>query len=615
MCSNQLSIFWQARLERRMDLVAEAFRVDKQSLCGCDSCRIGLNALEASVHREAGRVAESEQTLRAAESEFGAACHRNLFWSYEMGQVCLATARTSDARSWFLCSLEVASDQETHDFVLVNRANVLVCSETLGFDTDAEVDRIEGELSAVKTLDSLQSLVYENLTYIKLQKSLRMGNVGAIEGTFEDFRVRCEHGSGQVHFYTQWLKELPHFFNCHRPEIRDPFESEFKTRPVYKGAYAYRLRTISGFSHPDDAYQDSAVDLSNRLYLWVWRWLHRPSSVDVNMLLPLMKKAYTSGVSAKVSLEDRLLIRNSLGWIALLSGSSLSLLERLEAPLHAVAFSKAPWFELEWALIRYLFGMRDGILSDGRKAKEYLQSCILKLPNCSSKLVDLAKNTINPNHGRTVCEFEMIEDLFQTSVGSENEVRVNVWNHFVEICQKRLEVGEQVVEAFALLCLEPRIEAERFAEVVFGIRAFKYGVHENRVSSLLSRMRKLFSEVTKFEYKDGYVHLQVFEGIKVSVVGGKSLHQKIPKLNQIIQQKRSTTKLDGSSDLKKETFVLKKGDVLLRREVEGMLQKSRSATGRYLATLINSGILRRSGKGRSSKYQVLGDWKIEHDKV
>ncbi len=615
--SERLFYFWKNRLDRNMDIVAEAFKASAKRPDLCHHCSIGLVALEASFHREGGRFSEAKEILNRAQNQFGAVCHRDLYWTYEKGQECLSVGRISDAMRWFEVSIELALQTENGVFSMVNRLNALVCSETLGFKNSEELEILEKDiLSNSKPLSTIEALVYENLVYIKLQKSLRTGRTEALADIFQAFCGHATHGSGQVDFYMQWARELPHFFG-HKEKNSDYKQMVgFSKRPVYQGAYAYRLRTISGFTHPDDAFLDSAVDLCNRLYLWVWRWLDQPNSVDTQALWELLKKAYARGLEAKISLEDRLLIRNSLGWLALLSGSSLSLLEKFEAPLNAVSFRCAPWFELEWALIRYLFVVRDANSQDARKAKNYLSSCLEKIESKESKLVKIVMGVLSTKEKgvTTLQEIDMINDLFPVQSCAKRGIEINIWKLSVLENGHNKEYSEQMIRALGLLCTETRIESERFAEFIFGIRRFQYGVHESKISSLLSRIRKSFGYLGSFEYKESLVSLKIERGIQVSVVGSKSLFQNPPKLDELLPMRRVSE--SGSRESTKETattVVLKKGDFIRRREIETLTQKSRSATGRYVASLTAAGVLRRSGKGRTSMYQVVRDWSISNE--
>src|SRR5207237_1271108 len=106
----------------------------------------------------------------------------------------------------------------------------------------------------------------------------------------------------------------------------------------------------------------------DRIYLWVWNWLRDEEGFHVSRIATSLAGGWVTGAAGRFTVEDKLLIRNSLLWLSLFDPESRQRIDELLESLAIPSPSRCPLLDLEHLVIRHLIALRDGDSSSASDA-------------------------------------------------------------------------------------------------------------------------------------------------------------------------------------------------------------------------------------------------------
>ncbi|HUP56839.1 MAG TPA: helix-turn-helix domain-containing protein, partial [Bdellovibrionota bacterium] len=412
-------------------------------------------------------------------------------------------------------------------------------------------------------------------------------------------------------YYQLWVGRLPYhrFFEKTTPEAEERF---IRSSPYFLKK-SYRTRTLQGILHPDDLVSVKVSELSDRLYLWTWRWLADPAGFPLERIMALLREFEPRDVARQTTVEDFQLIRNALTWISLFDPTSDLVVQRLLQSMAPAQNREYPILGFERELLSYLRAERDHRKTEasdflaGLRSHPFWKSPDLKL----ARLADGRVPEGSPLTGLA----ERIARLRQPVSHARNRLRVELeTGRIVSARDGRSVVSQPMAAAFDLLHSLESIDCARFAQVCFGLSRFDAIIHGPKIFNLLSRMRGLSPPELRFSVKSGRVWAKgPWTQVEIERGGGLSgtiqSHPEWSTLTARTVAQASSAAADAAERWARPAQALKqlRGQAeLTRKELEKLTGKSRSTANRIIERWLKQGILVRSGKARNTVYKFIG---------
>lgn len=304
--------------------------------------------LAASLFRIDAKLEESEKLIQLVAKELSARSLPLPFQLYfQKGNNCFFVADYSKGLELFLMARGCAGSLMEK---VITQGNIVYCLENLALP-------YENALAELNTL-FVQAAPSDFPDLRRQYKAMQMrsrfhrGNFSAI---FE--LPSTEDVSHPLHL-RYWISELPYhrFFGAFSNLEKENYLLN-NPSPYQK---TYRLRTMEGIIHPSDQERFWESDFSDRLYLWVWRWLTGPEAFPIEKVMALLEDVSLKAISPKLTTEDCQMVHNALLWIALFVPREAAELRRLAWFLCPQRAAVYPLFEIEGLLIDYFEKLQAG---------------------------------------------------------------------------------------------------------------------------------------------------------------------------------------------------------------------------------------------------------------
>ena len=605
-------------LERTHILAAEIRHLLNDAVPGPFELQCELTLLDCSLARADRDNVRAAQLLNSVETEFR---HRGIRPTaplyLQRGLTFLSHSDYSAALEQFLGARAAARNPHEKFWAL---GNALLCMEFLGLPYEHTLGELQdlamtlplndASLSQIRCLDARQLFRLGRIDFLKIENQLQ-----SIQ---------------QIHYYRLWVQALP-FVSAVQKTAENRTELEkFLRQGHLLYQFPYRARTLQGLWHNDDARVGRWSELTDRLYLWTWRWLKNPETFPFERLEPLLEQLVEAGsLLGKLSPEEFQMMRNALGWLGLFDLSSVEPLARaLQA--HRPTFSADhPLFGFEYQLQNCLRIARDHGLEAGKQELDHLRHHPLwNQPEL--KLESLAEIFQEPSDKKSEEDFISKLRLWISRGRTEKGVSVSIDLTTGEIHtfkpKKSKMISSALAKAIDLLESRPLVPYSEFVRVCFGYYRYDSVVHELKILNLLARAREILPAGFQLGVKSAHVRI-IAESGAWKRVRIERAHSHATKLLQSPAWKRLLSRQPDRAEgahilsvqLKPQLLLrqLQDGQEITRRELERLTGKSRATSNRLIAQWIKSGLLKSVGTAKNTKYQIrlLRDSKNQKGKI
>lgn len=512
---------------------------------------------------------------------------------FQEGLTSLVAGDHSGAMDRFLLARAAATTDADRIYAI---ANVVLCLENLGLPYDRALAEWRslcarlppGKLAGPRAaLDALERRVAFRAG--DLRRAIRAG--------------APEPGTQSDH-YRLWAAELPYhrFFRVGSPGGKEAYL--FSKRRIYERGY--RLRTLEGIVHPDDIARYRDTELADRLYLWTWRWLADPEAFPITRVLALVESVDLAALSTRLTLEDGEMLRNALLWLGLFTPPCLPVARRLARKIAPAGARGYPLLAFERGLVEYAIALVEGRAAHGRAALAFLRRSPLWRSK-DVKLVELARALAERRPVRWPPLQGLGERLARRAglAGAPPPDALIVDPDALRVSRGGASVVSEPLCRALLVLRERRVVAcEELALACFGIHRYDAFIHGARVFNLLARLRPLLPAGLRVRTKAGKVYAEGdWEKIVVQGDGAPGSH---PAWRALLAQDPALAPAPSSAPTPAALAAAARGKPMTRRELERLLGKSRSSANRLLAEWLASGVIRRVGKARRTRYEVVG---------
>ena len=499
---------------------------------------------------------------------------KNGFWQIENGLTHFALNRSSVALEYFLGAQLVF---ENNNFKRWSLVNILFCKENLG-------QSLEDTLNLVKYGEQCEFKIVENqLRAFFLRYDFRKGHFKDVFK--EKFSINTQAG-----FYQSWIKEIPYV----NGERGDNFDELIGPQSLM--SYRFRYNTLQGYLINDDLTDHSKVsEYVDRIYLWTWRWLVDDSNEYLKKVLRIFSKFDLEILFKGLTMEDSILLSNSLRWIKLFTFDNESKVDELLGRVEKIDYSLFPVLKLENLIISYWQAVKENdVLIQEGLLKSIEQDFLFKNNEVSlNQLIKLNGSSFD------LLVSKLKELKYSASQSKEDYFVVN--ERAGQIINKRsgeIIRSDQLAKACIILFTKSTITETEFALHVLSLFNYDPIDHKRRIHGLLARLKSIFSPNLNFGIKEGRVFV---EGVSANIktisypMWKKAIDDVYEWRFVSMDQGRVTEQVSKKEEVDLEA-------PLSRTQLEKLLGKSRSAAGRLLAKLESENKIVKQGKARGTRY-------------
>ncbi len=544
---------------------------------------ISLMRLQMSAQKSRELLFHLEQTLET---------HSILkpFWFFfEKGMQVFRSGDNTNALELF----SLASSTAKSPFqALTAKINLSCVLHNLGLPNEITKQETRKMLEEQKNNPYIEN-IRSQFEVICFYEKLHAGDFKAIS------EAKIDYAKGdQLSFLKILTLELPyHKYFSIDPERR----VQFSLRALRRYQYAYRNRTLLGLLHPEDDRQFESTEWSDRLYLWVWRWLTQPERFKLEKVLKTLPPLQARSEFYKLNNEDRQIIRNSLLWLSLFDPSSRSQIKKLLSEISF--FERDPLYEVEEIVIHYWTAVRD---EDSASAKNH-QDILENLPLYHSQhlyfkqLVEtpellIEKNLLGnlPVYLKNLIKVQTNGSLFIVDMDSFK---------ITDNSKNSSSISEEMCRLMERLSLRADISFEELLACCFGIKQMDLSIHQPKVMNFIAKLKATFGSHYSFKtkhkklYIEGNLKLIEIKNTK-SPFGGLFCQ---PEWREIVYQPKSDAYFQGQDFRKKEVPI---ADIVSRTFIEKRFNKSRATTNRMISQWEEKGLITRIGKARATRYSL-----------
>lgn len=509
------------------------------------------------------------------------------------------------------------------DLKIISLGNCLLCQENLALETAKTILEIEDLLRLASPA------IREYYKNLKLGFDLR---AAATTGSFSSVRgsplkdnpplVPFNYSAYLFHFF----RSLPIFINCKALDAGEIQEILSDSSHFY--GRAYRLATLRGQPHIEDAKHDSASDRILRLYLWTWRILIGEERPNYTELVNTLDDLFSRYVNTAPTGFDGLILESSLCWIRFLTNSALHENHTIsEALRSAVPFSLTSPFVLEnWVAKLFVVFQKDGPESDNYKnilqnieehPKYHDKSLILK------SLVLLLRDPQQEGpHAMSWWGVSRLKNVLQDSIRRRRDEGTDAL--ILEPSLFRISrhgqdlINEPLSRALHFLMTERTVSASQFVRVSFGYSQYDPFIHAPKISSLLTRARTLLKPTTTLTFKGSIIRISgdlSYIQIKSDENGAAQLKKELLS-RDLGLNKLQVLKANRSAQAPGLGWVslLESGTPYKRAQIQALTRSTRITTLRRIEQALSNRLLVRLGEGKNTYYIKVSNYSEKKEK-
>lgn len=458
---------------------------------------------------------------------------------------------------------------------LLSTINTLFCLESLGLSQDETLLEVK---------DLVSHLPARNVARSKSQLQAFRCRLLFRKGDFRSLLTQTTEGPfDQGRYLQEWVRALP-YHTYYEPNALDNVDTLLTKSPPQLFA-SYRFRTMRGLLHPDDKQVEKPSEWADRFYLWVWRWLVSNDPIDLKRISSLITEKPKFVEEHRLTLEDRLLIRNAVSWLNLFEANiALPIIIPQASDLNAYEC-----LQLEYVLVKYFEALVQG---DALREKDYKQLLYSSPLFHSPDLLFKSALELSSTFGVASQLKPLVEKLERRRAIPNPLARFLVNLRYGTLYDRKTQLttdSRAICSALYLLKNRSRVPSEIFMNEVFRISSFNQFDHKVKISNLLSRVKKVVGTNTKIRLASDFV---IADG------NWNEFSFLIPVIAEPFTLGNHSATEKGSVIAKCPRWEGK----LSRKEIEELLQFPRSTINRLLVRWEEAGIVRREGKSKKTRY-------------
>ncbi len=517
--------------------------------------------LKASIMRAQGSYGESSRWIGKIiklQKQYGIEDTFSLHFEAGLDHWCHEDVRS--ALDSFLASERFAKSPIQK---VLAKSNVLFCLESLDLSRGLVEEQL-GKALAGLSPDQVEHVRQQWTAYL-LRKEFYLGRF--------NFEYENSDQIGQPEFFLNYISLLPY--------MNDRLPSKFQSlldKKKYLWQGSYRLRTLEGLFLPIDKEPIRQGDVIDRSYLWIWFFMASEKDMSLGKV-HLVLKSLRSIFDLKIlSVENKLLLRNTLAWLKILSPNSMGDFSALGRQLQRINGENYPLLESE-----YVFSQAVQMLIANQSTKsleiyspfDSLWKALVKgtrkdLPNLFDILEPLRASSK-----------EVVEDLLFV---------VNISNQTLENRTENRRIrSRQLCRLFLLAKDKQMVKIEDLGE--------EFVQYRRNLYNLLARARR-FDPTAYFEIDGLFVRCRL-ETQNYMFVGVSDSPKSNGSSEIIGLDRREISAADMASPSALKLIFPKR---FRRRDIEKVLSLSKTSANRVVQSWLNKEIILRCGNGREIYY-------------
>jgi hypothetical protein len=604
---------WNRDISSCLDALPEVMTYAKQKyeqpLLAIDA-RLWLG----SMHRVRGQPMLFLENLKNLENEFTSdLLTLSRFFAFEKGVQAYLNEDYLKMLEYYVLFRMAARNPAEKACAMMNE---IVCLDVLGFPYQSAIEKLDQLLIEVhgdagkplvdRVLPAPYSGVQTQRRFIEYSSQFKSG---AVQWAWQE--LKSNRTFDQPRYFSLWCLSLPFIQSKNEIQIQQYLEASLVNSP-HMFQRSYRIRTLLGQQSIDSSDQERFTEMTDRLYLWTWRYLMNPTSHQALLLLQVLGEveSYSQHRSITASVHEAWMIRNALSWITLLVPGLKSRLQGMLAQVKSyVQHQPHPIFEYEHLWLRLL------------------ETRLQNQPEVEAAVMDtLQRNPLHNTQSQYLNFSECIQKI-QSLHAQQNEDR-SIYTpidlqvrleQFLLITKTGQQVqSESLARAFAFLKqqTESTVSIEAFVQEVFGLRRYDEFVHQAKVFQCLARMKDLLPDAKKIAAVRGlqlHIDSKILESVEV--IKGFIYSQVLRTSTAWFDTANSTSSSEylisnpskKSIPAQSEVAALAKlGIQFCRSQAEKVFNESRAGTVRRLNRWVQEGRVIRKGKGKSIIYEFKG---------
>jgi len=491
--------------------------------------------------------------------------------------------------------------------------NSLIAMEHLGIDAAETLRELNALEEALAPGDLIPGVASQLVVY-NWRAAWRKGDVAAA-AALPDGAAGEVH---QAHYLALWAKSLPFTTAFAAADDRTLERLLAPGQQVFQRDY--RLRTLRGVLHPDDLADFTPYDAADRAYAWVWRWLAQPERFPVYDAVRVLESLAPQRRAGNFTCDDRLMVGNAMLWLGLFGYEprrTLDLgLSRLEREGSRRAHTALCF---ERAMLDWFYAVRDGDAPAEGEALATMRSH----PLWASEDIlwpSLVRGDAGVEKGPLAGLRQALLGLRRDAQSAPAALTVNVLQSSVAVRGEVPTVSPPMVRALCLLREKEVVTCDELLRACFGLGPYNPVIHERKIFNLLSRLKALPLGELQLKVKSGFVVATASPEASESAWNGVRFLGAGPHAAQLALSDawrellaagapapaatRPEAQPRGASK-RLRAGAISARSVYTRTQIERLSGRPRSTVGRWLNELVAAGLVKRTGKARSTSYQIL----------
>jgi hypothetical protein len=550
-----LQKIWELRYAGK---VSEAFALLQGFEPGNERERAELYLLNCSFARHASKLEDAFAWIDKAKAELAG---RPIFQLSMQTAICLdVQSKFAESLQHYQEALKLAASEFERVFA---RVNLAICRYNLSLPF-GELLREIGDLENHPLAGTL-----EQLRVIELKNFFH-------EGNFEKALALHFPKANQGLYLQAWMESLP-WFSGEKKKLARFRELASSEKDYFQKSYL--LQTLQADPRLSTA-DDSAIPVqerADRIYLWTWRWLENPASVNSTLLAQELARFPFDSAHLTMTDEVFLLLRSAGSWLSLFNAPFASGF-RAWSDKYFPTLPAKTHFDRELQLI--------SAVKNADHAS--LEKLLPGEPELRAMLVKITREL----HGRA-------------TKPAASSLLVRLSDASVQAGSERI-LSESLAKLLALLVKEGSLSFESCALECFGLRQFDSLDHGPKIHNLLQRAKKLLPTGCELSTKSQRIYLEGAAG-RILVEEGSALESSFPAFTWPELDKKQSVGLEKKQEVDyKARLVLAFSDKqsLSRAEIQKELGLSKATTSRLLLAWAKEGLLESKGAGASRVYSL-----------
>ncbi len=536
--------------------------------------------LIASFARRDAGVADAAKILLSSH-----AIEATFFWQLQHGLNTLTSGDKLSAARSFSSAAKFAGNETDQ---AIARLNHLLALEELGAPLDELVRDAESILNLSIDEPSIRDACHEQLLAFKARAFFKRGAFASIHELATDKNLH-----GQALYFAAWTLSIPWINHLSSSTMQNSLSYRLSTtqHDYFMGEFHYG--TITGHNGSRTPTTAKHVELVERIYLWVWRWIIDPSHAKAMSIRGLAADIAAMG-TIHAGFDDFMLFNNAKDWFEQLTGEQLPHCD-LRTPTHQPAICQ----ELnEEARILAELKVVKGNRSDRVSIKNFIDS--LK-SRTSSEIASFLANLITSQSALTSFLFG---DHFPPL--HEAEHRIEVLQEFEMIRFHSNHDGMktfQSLEASRLLPLlssAHSITLDQVARVLWNADGFDALRHDSKLAKCLHKLNKELATIGRWQRRGQIVSFSPSNAATILTAKAN------PFSDHSTMRSASTGSTAKVASGKESAFD--------RGQIERLLGLKKTAAVGKVNELVLLGLLKKTGRGRTTTYIPTSDFLTKYCK-